>query len=547
VATARTRDAGDVRLEIRDVSEGSVLVEFPDVSDADANRAAIALASRLFSARSRAGLLDAIPGARTLYLAFPPRAVSREALGRRLRRADPDAVSGGQPDSRLFRIPVAYGGENGPDLTSLARDRGIDEEELARRHQAAEYAVAFLGFSPGFAYLTGLPPELHAPRLPTPRSRVAAGSVAIGGEYTAIYPEDSPGGWRLIGRSPVSLFDPWGDPPALLRSGDRVRFERILPDELDRRLAARVPRKDAAGMGEPILAVIAPGLFTTVQGAPRHGLGSSGVPAGGAMDEEALERGNAAVGNAAGAAALEITMSGPQLRVLGDAVLCVSGGDLAARWNGKLVDRDVPFEVRAGDHVAFGYTGSGARAYLCVRGGLVERRAGEPLRRVARGDVVARRAAGEAGNPRSASPAVSEPVGPRIVRVLPGPQASFFPQTVTDVFFSSTYRVSAESDRRGIRLDGPAVEPGRPADIPPEGTALGAIQVPASGLPIVLGPDRPVTGGYAKIATVIRADWPRLAQAPLGTPIRFRPTGLEEALAELPGAGDGMRGARPLH
>jgi antagonist of KipI len=535
-----------VRLETRDVSEGSVLVEFPDASDADANRAAIALASRLFSARSLAGLLDAIPGARTLYLAFRPRAISREALGRRVRRAIQDAVYEG-PDSRLLRIPVAYGGENGPDLPALARDRGIDEEELARRHQDAEYTVAFLGFSPGFAYLTGLPRELRAPRLSTPRSRVAAGSVAIGGEYTAIYPDDSPGGWRLIGRSPASLFDPWGDPPALLRPGDRVRFERIARDELDRLLAARVPRKDAAETGEPIFAVIASGLFTTVQGAPRHGLGSSGVPAGGAMDEEALERGNAAVGNAAGAAALEVTMSGPQLRVLGDAVLCVSGADLAARWNGKLVDRDVPFEVEAGDHVAFGYAGSGARAYLCVRGGLVEGRVGQPLRRLARGQFVARRVAGDAGNARSTSPAVPEPVGTRIVRVLPGPQASFFPRPIADVFFSSTYRVSAESDRRGIRLDGPAVEPGREPDIPPEGTPLGAIQVPANGLPIVLGPDRPVTGGYAKIATVIRADWPRLAQAAPGTSIRFRPTGLEEALAELSDVGAGVRSARPLH
>lgn len=257
------------------------------------------------------------------------------------------------------------------------------------------------------------------------------------------------------------------------------------------------------------------------------------------MHPGALDRGNAVVGNRAGAAALEITLSGPELRVLGDAVLCVTGGDLAARYNGKLIERGSAFEVRAGDHLAFGYASSGVRTYLCVRGGLVERRPGEPLRRMGRGDVVVRRRGGEAGEEGGSSPEppegkVSEPGGPRTVRVLAGPQASVFSPGAAEVFFSSTYHVSPESDRRGIRLDGPAVGPGHHSDIPPEGTALGAIQVPASGLPIVLGPDRPVTGGYAKIATVIRRDWPFLAQALPGTPIRFRPCGLEEALADPP-------------
>jgi allophanate hydrolase subunit 2 len=117
--------------------------------------------------------------------------------------------------------------------------------------------------------------------------------------------------------------------------------------------------------------------------------------------------------------------------------------------------------------------------------------------------------------------------------VLPGPQAGFFPGGAAESLFSGTYRVSPASDRRGIRLDGPPLELRRPSDIPPEGTALGAIQVPASGLPIVLGPDRPVTGGYAKIGTVSASDWPLLAQATPGTAVRFRATTLAEAVEEL--------------
>src|SRR5262249_27553660 len=109
----------------------------------------------------------------------------------------------GQPRRRL-RIPVFYGG---PDLPDLARERSLSEEQLIGLHAAGNYRVAFLGFAPGFAYLTGLPVELHAPRLATPRTRVPAGSVAIGGPYTGIYPDETPGGWRLIGRCPLTLFE----------------------------------------------------------------------------------------------------------------------------------------------------------------------------------------------------------------------------------------------------------------------------------------------------------------------------------------------------
>lgn len=522
-----------MKLEARDVSESTVLVVFPDAPDTDANLAAVEIGARL-TAKPRRGLVEAIPGARTLFLSFDPRAIDREALLRRVQRlADEPAEA--SSDSRLFRIPVAYGGENGPDLATLARDHGMDPEEVARRHESAEYRVAFLGFSPGFAYLTGLPAELHSPRRDSPRPRVPAGSVALGGPYTAVYPTDSPGGWRLIGRSSVRLFDPFVSPPALLRPGDRVRFERIDDGELARRIAASAqhPAPAAVPEGEPVFAAITPGLFTSVQGGPRHGLGSCGVPAGGAMDATALERGNAMVGNPPGAAALEVTLSGPELRVLDDAVACVSGGDFQARCNGKLLELDAPFELKAGDHVAFGYARRGARAYLCVRGGLVERRPGEPLKRLARGDVVTRGRLAERAYAAAPRRPDSAGEGVRVLRVLEGPQSTFFSAAATEVFFSASYRVSPESDRRGIRLDGPAIELRRPSDISPEGTALGTIQVPAGGLPIVLGPDRPVTGGYAKIATVIRRDWPLLAQAPPGTAVRFRAVTLAEAIEML--------------
>jgi KipI family sensor histidine kinase inhibitor len=133
--------------------------------------------------------------------------------------ADTLAAAGKQHE-----IAVEYGGCAGPDLPALAEQAGLDEVAYINSHAAVEYTVAFLGFQPGFPYLRGLPHTLHAPRRMTPRLRVEAGSVAIGGTYTGVYPASGPGGWQIIGRTTATLFDPQRDAPALLMPGDRVRF-----------------------------------------------------------------------------------------------------------------------------------------------------------------------------------------------------------------------------------------------------------------------------------------------------------------------------------
>jgi KipI family sensor histidine kinase inhibitor len=131
--------------------------------------------------------------------------------------------------ARTVEIPVRYGGNCGPDLDSLASRLGLSAQQLVERHARGEYAVAMLGFAPGFPYLVGLDPALHAPRLANPRTRVPRGSVAIGGAQTGIYPSELPGGWQLIGRTPVTLFDAAREPACLLAAGDAVRF-RVIDD-----------------------------------------------------------------------------------------------------------------------------------------------------------------------------------------------------------------------------------------------------------------------------------------------------------------------------
>ena len=171
-------------------------------------------------------VVEVVPGMNNLTLVFDPLQAGQADLERQLKDAW-DAVSLVDVGTAEIEIPVHYGGTDGPDLTSLAKQIGLSIDELVKRHTQAEYIVFFLGFQPGFAYLGGLDPSLHAPRRAEPRVEVPAGSVGIGGEQTGIYPAVSPGGWQLLGRTDLKLFDPARNPPTLMQPGDRVRFTAL--------------------------------------------------------------------------------------------------------------------------------------------------------------------------------------------------------------------------------------------------------------------------------------------------------------------------------
>jgi inhibitor of KinA len=212
-------------VEIRPASDRSLLVSFGDEISMEAHGQVRALVRAL--RESSAGILNLHPAFASVLIDFDPRRHSHqemEALVRE-RMAEPTEAAGWE--TRTVEIPVSYGGEYGPDLEAVAGHTGLTPARVVELHASASYLVYFLGFSPGFPYLGGLPAELATPRLATPRKRVPAGSVAIGGSQTGIYPMESPGGWRIIGRTTLRLFDPQADPPALLRMGDYVRFTPI--------------------------------------------------------------------------------------------------------------------------------------------------------------------------------------------------------------------------------------------------------------------------------------------------------------------------------
>ncbi|HEY8513915.1 MAG TPA: 5-oxoprolinase subunit PxpB [Candidatus Binatia bacterium] len=187
--------------------------------------AAVVRAHRALLATPRAGLRELVPGAGTLLVVLDDDTGDDDDVRALLERSEAEAraerAAQAEFASRVHEVAVRYDGE---DLADVARHAGLSVDEVIARHTAAEYRVAFVGFQPGFAYLAGLPRELHVPRRATPRPRVPQGSVAIGGEWTGIYPSPTPGGWHILGSTDVGLFDPTAEPPALLQPGDRVRF-----------------------------------------------------------------------------------------------------------------------------------------------------------------------------------------------------------------------------------------------------------------------------------------------------------------------------------
>jgi KipI family sensor histidine kinase inhibitor len=470
----------------RDVVDGALLVDYPGLDDDAANRAAQSLSSALV-AKTPAGVLDWVPAARTLLVLYEPATIDRPALSEALTRAATDAVL---PLPREVRVPVLY---DGPDLDAVAQRCGLNRAGLIRRHTGARYRVAFIGFAPGFPYLEGLPSELHTPRLSTPRTRVPAGSVAIADRYAGIYPASLPGGWNLLGRTSLRIFD--GEP--LLQAGDSVTFEESAElESLDERPEPAVPL--------PRVKILSGGALTSVEGGPRYGRARFGVPAGGAMDLAALADGNALLGQDPWAPGLEVALSGPELSFPDSCRFCLTGAEIDAALEGRQIAMSAVVEAKAGERLRLGRVRGGVRSYLCIEG---------------MGDAVA----------FTHRPGRGSSDGP--IRVVWGPQEAAFSPAGRQAFTATDFRVSPQSDRKGVRLLGPAIERVAPADIPPEGTAPGAIQVPGDGLPIILGPDRPVTGGYTKIATVVGADLGRVAQLRPGARVRFAAVSMDEALA----------------
>jgi KipI family sensor histidine kinase inhibitor len=215
------------------LGDAALLIEYEEKIDRGINERCIAAADAL-EASAVPGVRDVVPAYRSVAVYFDPLKTDRSLLRRTIEHAV-DARPPAEPARRgLIRVPVCYGGDDGPDLADVAAFARTTVEEVVARHTAGVYRVFMLGFSPGFAYMGTVDELIAAPRRATPRTKVPAGSVGIAGQQTGIYPLETPGGWQLIGRTPLGIFDASRTPPALLHAGDTVQFFAIDRAEWDR-------------------------------------------------------------------------------------------------------------------------------------------------------------------------------------------------------------------------------------------------------------------------------------------------------------------------
>jgi KipI family sensor histidine kinase inhibitor len=529
----------DRPMRILPVNDAAVLVELADLAETLA----------LFDALQRepiAGVTSLVPAARTILVQFAPWAITPTQLAAQIGQRDRHPRA--RPPGALVELPVRYDGE---DLAEVAEHLGLTPAQLVARHTGREWDVAFTGFAPGFAYLTGGDPVFDVPRRASPRTRIPAGAVALAGRYSGIYPRESPGGWQLIGRTDEPMWDLARDPPARLQPGQRVRFVDVAT-EAGAALQDRLAAGDAAD-DHPALQVLTTGLQALFQDLGRAGQAGQGVSASGALDRRTFKAANRLVGNAPGATAIEIVDGGFTVRALQAVVVAVTGavGPLTRESPARQADaaqgarvretvpRGAPLALDAGDVLAVGAAQAGLRSYLAVRGGLAVApvlgscatdtlsavgpapiRAGQYLSVSFQGTTES------VSYPEESCVALPTPGEPVTLDLTIGPRAEWFGPEAFALLQSQDWTVSAQSNRVGLRLRGDAPLQRRPewrtAELASEGMVPGVLQVPPDGQPVLFLADHPLTGGYPVIACVATHHIDLAGQLPVGARVRFR-------------------------
>lgn len=492
---------------------------------------------------------DMVPAARTLLVQFDPYTMSAAELRTQLQLLAEQALQREQlavtGQGRLVEIPVHYTGEDLPEVAELL---GMTVAQLIECHTAQPYDAAFAGFAPGFVYLSG-GANLQVPRRKSPRTRVPAGAVALGGSFSAVYPSASPGGWQLIGVTDVPMWDLQRAEPAYIQPGFRVQFVDAArsPVTVSLPVAKKYEQKQPLAQIQqalPAIEIVSIGLQTLMQDAGRQGLSGLGISASGALDLPAMHAANRLVGNPVDAPVLENLMGQLQLRSHGATTLAVTGAQVdvtvhSAQGASWPVSSHAPIALNDGDRLQLHAPAAGMRCYVAVRGGWQV----EPVLGSCATDTLA-----QVGPPAlqvgqhiavgHAIPAnqlcavelggLAQPALPRAgelvtLDVVLGPRTDWFTPVAVQTFLAQEWSVTPQSNRVGIRLHGAqALERAQHQELPSEGTVTGAIQVPVNGQPVLFLADHPLTGGYPVIAAVASYHLPLAAQIPVGCRIRFR-------------------------
>lgn len=481
-------------------SDSSILISFEGGPSLENTQRVLKLFSKLQG--SHPAILNLHPAYCSLLVDFDSLKFDAQEFYRFLKAEVQQLKKGRQPVGRNIEMPVCYDGE---DLAEVEKQTGLSRQEIVKLHSGQEYIVGFLGFAPGFPYLLGLSEKLQCSRRAVPRLRVPAGSVAIAGGQTGIYPRESPGGWQCIGRTNVSLFDFKRPEPSLIQPGDTVRF--IPQPEM-----GEAPKAVEPQIENITFEIASGGLLSSYQGGPHVGLTHLGVSPGGAADLVALRVGNQLVGNYESATAYENGGLKTVIRFLVDTWFSVTGADCAPTLDQQPIKMWTSLPVSQGQILILNPPKQHLRSYVCVHGGVTGNQAATPPV-YRRADVMRE--------------LYDKPV--HTLTVTYGPQLDWFDYETLTRFFETEFEVGAEINRLGIRLLCEPFVPEDKTELVSEGIANGAIQIAGGGQPMILFCEQQTTGGYPKIVNVIHRDLHWLGQLRPGQKFRVERVDLDQA------------------
>jgi KipI family sensor histidine kinase inhibitor len=561
MALSRAKQSSS-QIKILDVGDTSLLVDFQGQGSA---LNSVHRLCEFLLANHPSWLLDVSPGIDSLLVCLDFPSLDYEEV-RQAARADLQiamrkilsAPKLQNKNERVYRVRVCYDPEIAPDLISSAQKCNLTVREFINRHKRSQTFVDILGFMPGFAYCSGLDPSLRLPRLETPRTAVPPGSIAIAELQTGLYPQSTPGGWNVIGRTPDVLFDAKREPPNLLSAGARVEFIEITLDEYKKIQA------DLAKQNLPIeklshevgntIEVLSPGLLTTIQDLPRYGYAHLALSAGGPIDLDGAALANALIGNPSNAVGLEITGIGPNLLFHVDTWVAWVGGQVEVKLDNKSVFGNRSIRVLRGQTLNFSSIRQGYRVFLAIAGGIevqsVLGRGGshlssgignKPLQkgeflRLSKSDYSDRVPllkrmidSGISTTKWSIAPPVALSQKTQLIRAIPSLHTSLLSPQEQELLWKTIWTVSSQSNRMGMRLNSDFKITSPIAGIASQGICFGTVQLPPSGLPILMLSEHQTTGGYPRVLEVVRSERSKLAQMKPGDKFQFIKTSLDEA------------------
>jgi len=549
------------------VGDSALVIDYGNIIDISVHKKIVALFHYIRKNPPEA-VVEAAPAYSSLYVHYDvfflrkknQRLTAYEQIKVQMEKIINNKLAGESTEPRLIQIPVCYDDEFGIDLKTIAGKKNISPDEIVRIHYSKTYHVFMLGFLPGFAYMGEVDEKIAVSRHQQPRKKIDAGSVGIAGKQTGIYPLSSPGGWQIIGRTPLKLFDApvytsGNDNESsahltLLQPGDMVNFYPINRQEyltIQNEAAGRDGAPSlSTGKSSPGMTILKAGLLDTVQDGGRYGYQHLGINPGGAMDVFSFRKANILAGNKPGVAALELFFPAAEILFEQDTLAAVAGANFEPEINGNKTKINYPFFIRKGDVLRFRKPVSGNCCYLALHGGLdvvqwlgsastnIKATAGGFCgRALKKGDVLSFHPFtsppknGDINMPFNI-PDLFAPEDEKLFVVEGKEWESLMPDS-KKIFLEEPFTITADADKMGYRLSGHPLYRSTHEEIVSSAVTCGTIQLLPDGRLIILMADHQTTGGYPAIAHVITAHHSRLAQKRPGDKIRFVKTDIKTA------------------